>query len=137
MLFCHAGTAWHGASAPSSGSERQLDGAAAKNARNAERLCAPRSSSSPTPRTGYSLSREARARPSYGKTAEHVVGTVPALGPHSVQGSLGVWHCWAGHSGSVCVQCVLRTYSVLSDPYGLTHSITQHPWEVLFYRLGN
>lgn len=61
---------------------RQLDRAAAKNARNVERPCPSRSSSSPhrQPRTGYSLSRETQVRSLYGKTMGHLVDTVPALG---------------------------------------------------------
>lgn len=58
----------------------------------------------PTPRTGYSLSREAQVQPPYGKTSGHVLGTAPALGWDPVRGNLGLWHRRAGRRGSVRVQ---------------------------------
>lgn len=44
----------------------------------------------PTPRTGYSLSREAQVQPPYGKTSGYVLGTAPALGWDPVGGNLGL-----------------------------------------------
>lgn len=58
-------------------------------------------------------------------------------GGHSVQGSLGVWHRWGGHSRSVQVRYVLRTYYVLSASRVSTHLISQQSWEILVHRSGN
>lgn len=71
MLFCQARPAWHWASTPGSACSRQLDRLRPRMPGMRSGCVLPAPLPPPTPRTGYSLSREARGHPLYGKTTGH------------------------------------------------------------------
>ena len=71
MLFCQARPAWHWASTPGSACSRQLDRLRPRMPGMRSGCVLPAPLPPPTLRTGYSLSREARGHPLYGKTTGH------------------------------------------------------------------
>lgn len=133
-----AETAWHWASAPGSGSSRQLDGAAAKNSRNAERLCPSRSSSSPhlleqdIPCTG-----KPKSSPLMGKPQGMWWAPLLPWDGLSVHRILGGWHGRGGHSGSVWVQLGTEDLLCARCFMGIDSLISQSPWESLFSKSGS
>ena len=124
MLFCQARTAWHWASTPGSACSRQLDRLRPRMPGIRSGCVLPAPLPPPTPRTGYSLSREARGHPLYGKTAGHVVGTAPALGWALGAGEPGGLAPRGAHSGSGQDRDLLRTYYVPRASFTGINSIT-------------
>lgn len=129
MLFCQARTAWHWASTPGSACSRQLDRLRPRMPGMRSGCVLPAPLPPPTPRTGYSLSREARGHPLYGKTTGHVVGTAPALG-WALGWALGTGEpggagtMGGAHSGSGQDRGLLRTYYVPRASFTGINSIT-------------
>ena len=122
MLFCQARPAWHWASAPGSACSRQLDRLRPRMPGMRSGCVLPAPLPPPTPRTGYSLSREACGHPLYGKTTGHRAcgghRSCPGMGTPALGWALGTGEPWGAgtaggaHSGPVQDGCLLRTYYV-------------------------